>query len=263
MYRMILRLALILAIPTLAAAQTATFEFTADYPTMADHWPNLDAWVGTADDLISGSPSPSQESAPNPGTYSYNAFDFGGGLTDPGMPTGFIAMTFVSGTAQVDMAVARGLSPTSPLITGLSVTSGTEPFPGHGPFTAEFTNISGDYDAASGAFNLTTDFTANLNGNVDSAWEPMNLAGEAWVIEEADYGTVTGHAYLDDVVIPLAQAEGAARVLYMRGSGTIPHAQNFNWGDMPMIACVVALDDDGVQTEPAAWGDVKALYGSR
>lgn len=262
MYRMLTRLALILAIPALAAAQTATFDFTADYPAVADHWPDLDAWVGTADDLISGSPSPTQGSAPNPGTYSYNAFDFGGGLTDPGMPTGFIAMTFVTGTAEVDMTVARGLAPMDPLVTGLAVTSGTEPFPGHGPFTAEFSNISGGYNAASGAFTLTADFTANLNGTVDTA-TGMNLSGEAWVIEEADYGAITGHAYLDDVVIPLAQAEGAVRVLYVQGSGLIPHSQNFNWGDMPMIACIVALDDSGVAAEIATWGDVKALYGSR
>ncbi len=83
------------------------------------------------------------------------------------------------------------------------------------------------------------------------------------MIEEADYGTATGHAYLDDVVIPVAQAEGAARVLYMQGSGTIPHAVNWSWGDMPFIAVIVALDDSGVPNESATWGDVKSLYGAR
>ncbi|MBU0741772.1 hypothetical protein KJ554_05395 [bacterium] len=252
-----------LILPAFASAVTITFDFTADFTDMADHWPDLDGWVGTADDLIDGGLSPVNGSAPNPGTYAYNAFDFDSGLTDDGMPAGYNAITFITGSPEVDLDVARGLSPLEPLFTELHVTSGTEPFFGHGPFTAQFTNITaGDYDPSTGAMTLTTDFSADLNGSEDTSLG-LTITGEAWVIEDGDYGTATGHAYLDDVVIPLAQAADATRVLYVKGSGIIPVAEGFSWGQMPFVACIVALDDSNVSQESSTWGGVKALYGAR
>lgn len=56
------------------------------------------------------------------------------------------------------------------VMTGLQVTAGTEPFPGHGPYTAAFTNVnSGSYDPGSGGTTVACDFEANLGGNVDQS----------------------------------------------------------------------------------------------
>ncbi len=264
MYGTVLKLMLItmlLSTPALTGAATATFDFTADFTGMINHWPGSDAMIGTDDDLIDPGTWPVEGSEPNPGTYSYNAFDFGSGQTGPGMPDGFNAITYITGTVEIDLDVAVNGSLDQPLVTGLNVTSGTEPFPGHGPFTAEFTNTTGAYDAPTGGMTLTADFTANLNGSVDTSLG-MNIVGQAWVIEDEDYGTATGHAYLDDVVIPLAQAEGATRALFILGSGIIPVAEGLSWPSMPFVAAIVALDDSEVADERSTWGDVKTLYGS-
>jgi len=250
------------ALPALAAAATASFEFTADNAAVVDHWPGLDGMVGNADDLIGSTPSPIEDSAPNPGSYSYNAFDFGSGVTEDGLPDGFNAITFIAGSVEIDLDVAANGSAELPVVTALSVTSGTEPFPGHGPFTAEFTNVTGAYDVPTRGLTLNVDFAADLGGTPDTALN-MKIVGQAWVIEDKDFGTATGNAYVDDVVVPLAQAEGATRVAWVMASGLIPLAENFSWGPMPFVASIVALDDSDVARDDATWGAVKALYGSR
>ncbi len=85
----------------------------------------------TGDDVVSAALSPMNASAPNPGVFSYNAFSFASGVTDTGLPLGFDAITFITGTASVDLAVAGGGFGLEPLFTAMTVSSGTKPFPTH------------------------------------------------------------------------------------------------------------------------------------
>lgn len=258
----VLLLSLFIA-PAFGSAATARLHMVAGYPPVQDHWMGPDGDIGTVDDVINGSPSPMNGSAPNPGRLSYNAFDFTGiGTTDVGFPDGYNAVTFLTGSAEIDLDVAGGGVSTVPLFTNLSVTSGTEPFPGHGPFTADFTNIdSGSYDPATRAFTLTADFAANLGGFPDTA-DDITMAGTAWVVESADFGTPTGNAYIDDVLVPIAQARNADRLLYASGTGIIPPANGGSWGTMPFKAVIVAIGGQNVSVETLSWGAVKGAYRS-
>lgn len=249
---------LILALAAPAAAEDAYFATIIGDPAMENHWPEDDGHLGTADDWIHGGTSPMWGSGPNfQGSYSYNAFDFGSGETDTGMPTGYNAITFVLAEVGIDLDVAAGGG--GPLVITLNCYSGTEPFLGHGPYSAQFSAInSGSYDPGTHVFTLNVDFSAELAGGPDEALG-MDISGVAYVVEEEDFETPTGHAYVDEVLIPRAQAQQASRLLYLRGSGTIPPAEGGSWGSMPFLASLVGLTD-GVAAGESSWSRLKALY---
>lgn len=144
--------------------------------------------VGTADDFLSPAPLAPSGSGPNlTASYSYNAFDFGTLPPGPALPAGFDAVTFLAGTVTVDKSVA--ISGGGPLVTGFTV-SGTEPFPGHGPYSATITTVNGgSYDPVTHAASLDVDFTASLLGGTASVVS-FSLSGLAILIESADFGRI-------------------------------------------------------------------------
>lgn len=231
----------LLAAAPVSHAQT---RFTlVDSDTLINHWPSTDGMIGTQDDVVGDQPSTTNGSAPNSeGAASYNAFDFGqGAVPDANLfPPGRQAITFLDagGTVTIDDAVAAGGA--GALITDWSVT-GSEPFPGHGPYTATITAVnSGAYNPSDGVFTQNVDFSANLNsGAANSA--NFTLSGTAFVMNAADFGTGTGNAYVDSVLIPIAQALNADAMFYAMGSGTVPMADNGGFPEMDVTAVLFGV----------------------
>lgn len=254
--------AALLLFATQSFAAIATYTLVDGDPAMVNHWPGLDYWIGTGDDFVDGAPSDLFGSAPNAqGSYCYNALDWlWDGTTDEGMPEQFSAMTFVSGMVDIDLDVAASDIPVgSSLITALDITAGTEPFPGHGAFTATFENIRLDsYNPTSGAFLFRAELVATIMGSADTALN-MGLGGTAWVVNEEDYGTGIGETYVDSHLIPLAQARGASSFVYILASGTVPPAEDGAWGSMQYLAVLVGLSDV-TPTESSSLSAIKALY---
>jgi hypothetical protein len=202
------------------------------------HWPAADGWIGTTDDVVSAASFlPHLSGANTNGSFSYNAFDFGG-PAQSAMPTGRDAITFVQGNITLDLSVAQ--SGGGPLIKNWQV-SGTEPYSGHGPYSASIVRVnSGSYNPATHVFTQSVDFTASLNTGIAIA-SNFVLSGEAYVIESANFGTATGHAYVDNVLRPLAIQQGASSMVYMRAAGTIPASSGDLFPSMPFTAVMVGL----------------------
>lgn len=224
-----------------AGAQELEHQLVEADAAVINAWPGADGLIGTMDDVVDATPSTTNMSAPNSlGSYSYNAFDFvgDGSVTDgPKFPTGTQAITFLEGTVTVDTAVAAAGG--GPIITNW-VVSGTEPFAFHGPYTASITAVNGGtYDPLTYAFTLDVDFEANLllgTGSVSN----MLLSGEAYYLEASDF-SATGNAYVDGVLIPLAQSRGASTLFFATGSGVVPPSTGAPLPEVPVEAALMAL----------------------
>ena len=253
----ILSAALILSLAGGALADTRIYTIVTDVG-MVNHWPGPDALIGTGDDLVSASNSPLNNSLPNAnGSYSYNAFYFGGADEPLHLPTGVNAATFIEGQIVGDMVV--GGAGGGALVTDWSI-AGTEPYAGHGPYSSTILNVdSGTYDVGTKAFTLQIDFEADLNGTIDSSLDFV-ISGTAWMIDAPDFATSTGVPYIDDVLIPKAQALSATGLLYMHGTGTIPAAEHFSWPAMPMEAVFFGVSVLETPTVPSTWSQVKSIY---
>jgi hypothetical protein len=238
-----------LAILSVAYAQT-TFTLV-DEASLVNHWPGLDGLIGSADDVVSANPSTSNGSAPNSsGAASYNAFDFGQGTVPDAnlFPPNRQAITYLDagGTISVDMTVAENGG--GPLILGWDI-SGSEPFPGHGAYSAQITAVnSGSYNPNSHSFSQNVDFTANLTSGAANS-SNFDLSGTAYVILSADFGESSGNDYVDSVLIPIAQSMNADGLIFLAGSGIVPAADNFGFPQMPITAAIFALMTETV-TEP-------------
>ena len=196
-------------------------------------FPGADGLIGTGDDQFSTQPTPINRSGPNVnGSYSYIAFDFGGGITDaPLLPTGFNAISFLSGsvTGDPDEFVLGGA-----IISGLDV-GGTEPFPGHGAFSAQITKQnSASYNSLTGEFNINIDFAANLVAGSANGVN-FDFIGEAWLVGSVDFDTFDSNTYVRDVLIPKAKTAGASKLIYINGSGTVPASTGGSGGGFPQM----------------------------
>ena len=205
-----------------------------------NHYPGPDGQVGTADDVVSGNLTSVQASAPNSGgSYGFNAFKFApSGPNDSAIPTGYDAITFVKGAVTINKTVfANG---GGAIVTALDITSGTEPFPGHGAYTSSIAAVNGGtYNTANHQFTLNVDFQYLIAGNV--GMEPgLDLAGNAIYQASADFGTDTGDAYFENVVKPLAMAKGASGAVYIAGTGQLTQL------GYPIKFTVVALEGTGI-----------------
>lgn len=203
--------------------------------SMINHYPGVDGLIGNVDDIISANLSTNNGSAPNNlGSISYNAFNFGGATGEATMPTGFNAITFVDGNVTVDQMIFTNGG--GPIISGLNITSGTEPFVGHGAYTSMFTAVnSGTYNSTTYAFTLNVDVSYLINGNVST--EPgLVLTGTAILLHDDQYVAGSGNLYVDSILVPLAQTANASSLVYFDGTGTIP-----NLG-FPIRSVVVAFE---------------------
>jgi plastocyanin len=217
--------------------------------SFVNHYPGPDGLIGTADDVVSGALSNRRQSEPNHyGTLGYNAFAFSSsGPQDPNLPTGFDALTFVEGRVRVDLDVlSNGGGPiltevkdSAAMNTALDISSGTEPFPGHGAYASKITRVNGGtYDPATGDFTLDVDIRYTIAGS-DSDEPGVMVTGTAIFRDSAQFGTATGNAYVDNVAVPFAQAAGASRMLFMSGTGTLTSL------GYPVTSTLVALDGKG------------------
>lgn len=185
-----------------------------------NHYPGNDGLIGNADDVMSANSTSNNGSEPNTaGSYGYNAFNFGGASNESALPTGFNAITFVNGSVTVDQSVFNNGG--GPIVTALNISSGSEPFPGHGAYTSTITAVNGGtYDPATGNFTLNVDISFLINGNTST--EPgLMLSGTAVMLQASEFATGSGNAYVDNVLVPLAQASGASSLVFFDGSGML------------------------------------------
>jgi len=248
LHRILTTVLVLLLFASPAGAAQVSYSLITGEPAALNHYPGLDGLLATGDDLISAAPTATNASAPNSlGTYSYNAFDFSGNgtPTNAGLPPGKDAITFIGGSVTADTTVAQ--SGGGPIITGLNV-SGSEPFPGHGAYSAQISAVnSGTYNASTHAFTLDIDFLANLAGGTAPA-SSFTLTGEAVLVDAADFATPTGDAYVDAVLIPLAQSLGASSLFFAHGSGIVPASSGGTGGSFPSMPIEAALV--GITTVP-------------
>ncbi len=208
-------------------------------------WPGPDGELGTADDVVSALPSPINFSASNSiASYSYNAFDFGGGTPELALlPDPMNAVTFLQGSVSVDEAVAAAGG--GPIVTNWNL-MGTEPFIGHGPYSSQVLIVnSGTYDTTTHAFTLNLDFVATLVGGTANG-VGFALSGQAFFVDLNLPSPSTGNAYVDNVLIPVAQGLGSPSLFYIRGTGTVPASTGGSGGSFPQFpveAAIVAVPE--------------------
>jgi len=242
MKKTIILLALAGATGVLAQTNPQEFEIISDVSGV-NHWPGPDGQVGSADDVVGSTPSTLNQSAANgAGSFSYNAFQFsGGGEETTLLPPARNAATFLGGTFTVDLTAAANGN--APVLLNWNV-SGTEPFPGHGAYTAAITAVnSGTYNTTSKAFTQNVDFIANLAGGTANSVS-FDLAGDAYVIDASEFATGTGNAYVDNVLIPIAQARNAQKLAFIMGTGVVPQSSGGTGGffpEMPVTAALVGI----------------------
>ncbi len=228
-----------------ASADALTHQIVVGDVDVLNAWPGPDGEIGTGDDVVSAIPSPINDSAPNSiGSYSYNAFDFGGGTPESALlPDPMDAITFLEGTVVVDSVV--GASGGGAIITEMNV-MGTEPFIGHGAYDAQILAInSGTYNSTTKAFTLDVDFTTTLVVGTAEAIG-FALSGTAYFVDLMAPVGGTGNDYVDNVLVPLAQARGAGSLFYMRATGTVPQSTGGTGGSFPSFpieAAIVALPE--------------------
>lgn len=226
------------------SAKAVTYELVKGFGPAVDHFPGPDGLIAIGDDVVSPATSVVSGSEPNTiGTLSYNAFAFSA-VPDPAIPTGYNAITFLEGVVEVDPAVAA--SGIGDLMTGFSI-SGSEPFVGHGPYTAEIAAIGGStYDPTTHAFSITMDMLATFPSGIGLA-EDFTLEGVAYVIDAPDFATPTGNPYVDGVLLPMAAGMSAESVAYFDAAGVVSGAPGA-FGAMPIRAVLVGI----VVPEPAS-----------
>jgi hypothetical protein len=190
--------------------------------TVNNSYPGNDGFIGTADDIVSTTLTTNNGSAPNTsGSYGYNAFNFGGATNENTLPTGSNAITFVNGTVTVDKNVFNNGG--GPIISDLNITSGTEPFPGHGAYTSTITSVNGgSYDPNTHQFSLNVDISFLING-LTSTEPGLVINGIAILSESSGFATGSGNSYFDSILIPRAQANGASSLVFFDGTGTLPN----------------------------------------
>ena len=76
----------------------------------------------------------------------------------------------------------------------------------------------------------------------------FTLTGEAVLVDAADFATPTGDAYVDAVLIPLAQSLGASSLFFAHGSGIVPASSGGTGGSFPSMPIEAALV--GITTVP-------------
>ena len=182
-------------------------------------YPGADGLIGTGDDVNSSAATMGGSTSNSLGSFSSNAFNFGGMTGEAELPTGFNGITFVAGSVTIDQTAFMG---SGPIITALDITMGTEPFPGHGAYTATTTAVNGGtYNAATGEFTLDVDLEFLIDGQLST--EPgLMLTGIAVFAESMDFGS-TGNGYVDTVLSPRATGAGASSLAFFDGTGMLPN----------------------------------------
>lgn len=226
-----------------AAALDRTFLVVTN-AAIVNHWPADDGFIGTTDDVVSAQLSKFARSSPNAyGTYSLIVTSLGfSNQRDPFLPPGDDTATFVLGSATIDTAAF--LAPDVPLLKSVEF-SGTELFPGHGPYSVRMTNPrSGTYSRQGNAFTFSTRFDFDGQFQAGPAGATNALAdGVVVLVDAQDFGRadLSGAppglaAYISTVALPLAQNMGASGLLCGKMKLTTSGSNPGTPGSFPPLA---------------------------
>lgn len=212
-----------------AVAVPITYELASD-PSMINHWPGPDGIVGTPDDVVDGGAFTVANSPPNtPGALSQGSFDFGPLGPEPKLTSPYDAVTFVNlGSIVFDADGGAG----SPLLQSFIMDMGTEPFVGHGPYSAVTTGPTLGTSTSTTFDMVAVPYTTLVNGFPQSG--EMNLSGTYRVVDPG--GPSTGDSYLDTVLTPIALSQGAASYVMLTGTGSTGV-----YGDIPIQFTLVGF----------------------
>lgn len=273
MKRLLICCGLLLACTSTAPAADRTFTVVTN-AAVVNHWPSGDRLIGTADDVVSGGLSTYVQSSPNhEGSYSYIATTFGASTQpDPLLFDRYDAITFVAGSASIDPATF--VTNDIPLLTGLQV-SGTELFPGHGPYRLKVTNRRGGSSRLEGnvyIFSTRYDFEGTFQSGNATA-ENAQADGRAVLLDADEYDSpdLTGlpdalAAYVRTVALPLAKDLGARGLLcgdmMLQTAGSLPGSPGY-FPPLTAYAVVLAMDlSAGIELSIQRTGDAVRLQWS-
>jgi hypothetical protein len=228
-----------------AFASDRTFTVVTNSP-MIDHWPGPDKFIGTPDDVVNAGLSTYQRSSPNQsGSYSYIVTTFG--LTpDPWLFPPYDVITYVLGSTTIDTSVS--VTNNVPLLKNVQF-SGTELFPGHGPYSVQMTGRVGGTSSHAGnlyTFSSQFDFQGTFVAGTATATN-ATAAGAVVVLDAADYDApdLTGvdsslANYINTVAIPLAKSTPTAGLLCgsmtLTTAGSVPGIPG-DTGYFPPLNC--------------------------
>jgi len=226
-------------------ASAQVYELLAGDSAALNHYPGPDGLVVTADDTVSADITTVLGSDPNfHGAFSYAAAA-SGMLTDPALPNGAVA-SFLEGTVTVDPAVAGGMS--GALITAFSA-HGTDLRQGLSLGNITITNVNGGmFDPMTNMGNENVDLEIRIGtAGPTQAFAGVTLTGTAFVVDAADFATFNANTYVQNVLIPRAQAAGATSLLFLQVQGTLI-------GGLPLIVnpSAFSLTLAGLAGVPAA-----------
>jgi hypothetical protein len=219
---------------------------------MVNHWPSSDGFIGTSDDVVSSELSTYGHSSPNQyGTYSYIVTSFGlSNQPDPLLFGSYDTATFILGSATIDPSAF--LTNDVPLMTGVQF-SGTELFPGHGPYSVKMTNPrSGTYTHQGSVFTFSShfDFQGNFVAGTAVATN-ADANGLVVLLDPANFDSpdLAGVAadlanYIRSVAIPLAKTMNANGLLCgtvkLDTAGSVPGVPG-DTGYFPPLNCYSTL----------------------
>lgn len=247
----------LLALGTLAAAAADRTFTVVTNAAVQNHWPSADRLVGTADDVVNAGLSTYGRSSPNQfGTYSYIVTSFGlSPAPDPLLFGNYDTVTFVLGSATID--TSSFVTNDIPLVKDLQL-SGTELFPGHGPYRLKLTNRrGGSYTHVGSLYTFTSRYDFEGTFAAGQAVTTNALAeGRVAVIDAQDFGApdLTGvpdnlAAFIRSVGLPIAQQSHSSGLLCgdmnLQTAGSLPGTSGF-FPPLTGYAFVLALDFSGV-----------------
>jgi hypothetical protein len=198
-------------------ASDRTFTIVTNAPVV-NHWPGPDGFVGTADDVVNAGLSAYEQSSPNEyGSYSFIVTTLGQNHPqDPWLFGGYDTATFVLGSVTID--TAQFVTNDIPLLKAIEF-SGTELFPGHGPYTVKLTSREGGSSTHTGnLFNISVrfDFQGTFNSGTAIATN-ATANGRIVLLNASQYAApdLTGAPndlanYIRTVAIPVATANNAS-----------------------------------------------------
>lgn len=223
-----------IAFAQITTAAPVLYELASD-SSMINHWPGPDGMVGTADDIIDGAAVTVGGSGPNtPGALSSGSFEFGPLDPEPKLASPYDAVTFVNlGSIMFDADAGSE----SPLIQSFIMAMGTEPYFGHGPYSAVTTGPALGTSTATTFDLVSVPYSTLVNGNPASG--EMNLSGTYRVVDPN--GPPTGDSYLDNVLTPIALSQGVDSYIMLTGTGSTGV-----YGDIPIQFTLVGFQADTI-----------------
>jgi hypothetical protein len=231
--------------PCLSAADR-TFNVVTN-TAMVNHWPGPDGFIGTADDPVKASVAGIYSSPNAYGSYGYMAVSLGGFPPAGILPPNSDTITYLQGKLTLDST--SFVTNDIPLVKSLEF-SGTELFPGHGPYTVTLDQAYGSQyvhnrDRNPFGYGLTTHYSFHAQfASGPAASTNCEVTGWIYWLEAKDFGvTVTNLnlagdplvAYVNQVALPLARSLEASSLLCGQLQLKTPGALPGTTGSFPAL----------------------------